>query len=66
MPRALLRNVIALVVVAGGLLAILDGNDHRLHVLPNDASAAGVFPAALIMAAVATLVETTLRRRRAG
>ena len=64
MRRIFLRNVIALVIVAGGMLAILDGSGHRLHVLPADASPAGVFPAALLIAVVVTMIETTLRRHR--
>jgi len=38
--------------------------NRRLHVLPADASAAGVLPAAPLVAVILTLIETTLRRHR--
>ena len=64
MRRMFLRDAIALVILAGAMLAILDGSDHRLHVLPADASPSGVFPAALLLAAAVTAIETTLRRHQ--
>jgi hypothetical protein len=64
MRRVFLRNVIALVIVAGGMLAILDGSDHHSHVLPADASPIGVFPAALLTAGILAFIETRHRRHR--
>ena len=60
----MLRNVTALLVLAGGLLAIFEASNRRLHVLPADASALGVLPAAILVGLVVTLAEAGFRRKR--
>ena len=51
---------------AGGLLAVSEGSDHRIPVLPADASAVGVLPAAVLAAIVASAIAEAIRRRRSA
>ena len=53
----------AFVGVAGILLGLFEGSDHRIPVLPADASAVGVLPAAVICAIVASIVAEAIRWR---
>ena len=63
MTRRLVRNAVVLVALAEGLLAIFDATDHRLPVMPADASPRGVLPAAFLLAVGVTLLEAKLIRR---
>jgi len=49
---------------AGILLGVSEGSDHRMPVLPSDASAAGVIPAAVLCAIVASAIAEANRWRR--
>ena len=62
--RRFLRNAVALLGVAGVLLAVFELSGHRLPVLPQDASPAGVIPGALLIAVALTVIEAKLRPRR--
>jgi hypothetical protein len=62
--RRLVLRIVAFVAVAGILLGISDGSDHRIPVLPADASAVGVVPGAVICAIVASAVAEAIRWRR--
>jgi hypothetical protein len=55
--RRLRRNLPVSLGLAAVLLAIFEGSDHRLHVLPADASPAGVLLGAVLLAAGLTLAE---------
>jgi hypothetical protein len=58
------RNLLVSIGLAAGLLAIFAGSDHRLHVLPADASPAGVSVGAVLLAVGLTLVELRVERLR--
>jgi hypothetical protein len=62
--RPLIRNLFLLMALAGLLLAVFTGSNHRLHVLPGDASAAGVLLGAALIAICLTVCESILRRLR--
>jgi hypothetical protein len=49
---------------AGILLGMSEWSERRLPVLPADASAIGVIPAALLSAIVASAIAEAIRRRR--
>ena len=66
MTSLFVRNCVVIFTVAAVLLAVFEGSDHRVHVLPADASALGVLPAAFALTAVVTLVERGLRTWRSS
>jgi hypothetical protein len=61
--RNLARNVMAMLVLAAGLLTVFELSNHRVTVLPADASPGPVLLGAVLLAVVATIAERRLRRR---
>ena len=57
-------RVAVFVGAAGILLGVSEWSDHRIPVLPSDASAMGVIPAAVLSAIVANAIAEAIRGRR--
>jgi riboflavin transporter FmnP len=62
MVRHLARNVTALLVVAAILLTMFEVSNHRVPVLPADASPGPVLAGALLLAVAMTVCEQRVRR----
>lgn len=62
MTRHLARNVTALLVIAACVLMIFGVSNHRIPVLPADASPGPVLAGAVLLGVVFTVVEQNLRR----
>jgi hypothetical protein len=62
MARHLARNVTALLVIAASLLALFEVSNHRVPVLPADASPGPVLLDALLLGVAVTVVEQKIRR----
>jgi hypothetical protein len=62
--RRLVLRLAVFVGAAGILLGVFEGSDHRVPVLPSDASVVGVIPGAVLCAIVASAVAEALRWRR--
>jgi len=62
--RRLALRVAVFAGAAGILLAVFEGSNHRVPVLPSDASAVGVIPGAVLCAIVASAVAEAIRWRR--
>jgi hypothetical protein len=61
--RHLARNVTALLLLAAGLLTVFEVSNHRVPVLPADASPGPVLVGAVLFGVALTIVERRLRRR---
>jgi len=59
----LARNVTVLLLLAGGLLTVFEVSNHRVPVLPADASPGPVLVGAVLVGVALTIVERRLRRR---
>jgi hypothetical protein len=62
--RRVVLCVMVFVCSAGILLGVFEGSDHRVPVLPSDASVVGVIPGAVLCAVVASAVAEAIRWRR--
>jgi hypothetical protein len=63
MARDLARNVITLLAIAVTLLTVFEMSNHRVPILPADASPGPVVAGALLFGVAVTLVERRVRRR---
>jgi hypothetical protein len=59
--RRLAWSLIVFAVLAGAVLALFEGSDHRLHVLPADASPEGVLIGAALCALCVSMIGPRLR-----